>query len=103
MDVGRPVLVTANDRANQVFNGDTGVVVEGGDGMVVALATGDGVRTLAPSRLDRVETWWAMTIHKSQGSEFPARWCRFPTTSRPSSPASCSTPRSPEHGTVCAS
>jgi exodeoxyribonuclease V alpha subunit len=69
--VGRPVLVTANDRANQVFNGDTGVVVEGQDGMEVALATGDAVRRLAPSRLDQVETWWAMTIHKSQGSEFP--------------------------------
>ena len=68
--VGRPVLVTANDRANQVFNGDTGVVVEGDEGMEVALGSGDGVRTLAPSRLDRVETWWAMTIHKSQGSEF---------------------------------
>jgi exodeoxyribonuclease V alpha subunit len=69
--VGRPVLVTANDRANRVFNGDTGVVVEGDEGMEVALGSGDGVRTLAPSRLDRVETWWAMTIHKSQGSEFP--------------------------------
>ncbi len=69
--VGRPVLVTANDRANQVFNGDTGVVVEGDDGMEVSLASGDALRRLAPSRLDRVETWWAMTIHKSQGSEFP--------------------------------
>ncbi len=38
--------------------------------MEVALAAGDDVRYLAPSRLDGVETWWAMTIHKSQGSEF---------------------------------
>ena len=68
--VGRPVLVTANDRANRVFNGDTGVVVEGEEGMEVVLASGDVLRRLAPSRLDRVETWWAMTIHKSQGSEF---------------------------------
>jgi exodeoxyribonuclease V alpha subunit len=68
--VGRPVLVTANDRVNQVFNGDTGVVVEGDEGMEVILASGDALRRLAPSRLDRVETWWAMTIHKSQGSEF---------------------------------
>ncbi len=68
--VGRPVLVTANDRANQVFNGDTGVVVNGVEGLVVALADGQGVRMLAPSRLDQVETWWAMTIHKAQGSEF---------------------------------
>ena len=39
--------------------------------MEVGLASGDALRRLAPSRLDRVETWWAMTIHKSQGSEFP--------------------------------
>jgi exodeoxyribonuclease V alpha subunit len=69
--VGRPVLVTANDRANRVFNGDSGVTVEGDEGMEVILASGDALRRLAPSRLDRVETWWAMTIHKSQGSEFP--------------------------------
>jgi exodeoxyribonuclease V alpha subunit len=69
--VGRPVLVTANDRVNGVFNGDTGVVVKGEEGMEVALTSGDVLRRLAPSRLDRVETWWAMTIHKSQGSEFP--------------------------------
>jgi exodeoxyribonuclease V alpha subunit len=69
--VGRPVLVTANDRVNGVFNGDTGVVVKGEEGMEVALTSGDELRYLAPSRLDRVETWWAMTVHKSQGSEFP--------------------------------
>jgi exodeoxyribonuclease V alpha subunit len=38
--------------------------------MEVALVSGEVLRRLAPSRLDRVETWWAMTIHKSQGSEF---------------------------------
>jgi exodeoxyribonuclease V alpha subunit len=69
--VGRPVLVTANDRVNGVFNGDTGVAVKGDEAMEVALTSGDVLRRLAPSRLDRVETWWAMTIHKSQGSEFP--------------------------------
>jgi len=69
--VGRPVLVTANDRVNRVFNGDNGVTVDGDEGMEVILASGDALRRLVPSRLDRVETWWAMTIHKSQGSEFP--------------------------------
>lgn len=81
--VGRPVLVTANDRANLVFNGDTGVVVEGDDGMEVALRSGDGVRTLAPSRLDRVETWWAMTVHKSQGSEFSRAVVSLPDSRSP--------------------
>jgi exodeoxyribonuclease V alpha subunit len=65
------VLVTANDRVNGVFNGDTGVAVKGDEALEVALSSGDLLRRLAPSRLDRVETWWAMTIHKSQGSEFP--------------------------------
>jgi exodeoxyribonuclease V alpha subunit len=68
--VGRPVLVTANDRDNGVFNGDVGVVVRGDGAMEVAITDGDGIRLLPPSRLDRVETWWAMTVHKSQGSEF---------------------------------
>ncbi len=81
--VGRPVLVVANDRANRVFNGDTGVVVEGDEGLEVALGSGDGVRTLAPSRLDRVETWWAMTIHKSQGSEFPRAVVSLPDHQSP--------------------
>jgi exodeoxyribonuclease V alpha subunit len=66
---GRPVMVTANDALNQVSNGDIGITVIDERPQVVFPA-GDGVRRLDPSRLDRVETWWAMTIHKSQGSEF---------------------------------
>jgi len=69
---GRPVMVTANDPLNDVFNGDVGVVVATLSGEPMVAFTGvDGLRHLAPSRLGDVETWWAMTIHKSQGSEFP--------------------------------
>ena len=64
-----PVIVTANDYLNQVSNGDVGVTVVH-ERPQVAFPSGDGVRLLDPSRLDRIETWWAMTIHKSQGSEF---------------------------------
>lgn len=67
---GRPVLVTANDYVNLLYNGDLGVVVRRDDRLVVAFADHDGVRSLAPSRLQSVETVHAMTIHKSQGSEF---------------------------------
>jgi exodeoxyribonuclease V alpha subunit len=67
--LGRPVLVTANDYALGVYNGDTGVVVDTPAGRRVALATGDGPTDLAPSRLGDVETMHAMTIHKSQGSQ----------------------------------
>lgn len=68
--VGRPVIVTRNDYVTGVFNGDTGIVVAHDDRMVVALDDPKGLRELGPSALAELETWWAMTIHKSQGSEF---------------------------------
>jgi exodeoxyribonuclease V alpha subunit len=58
-------------------------VVKGEEGMEVALTSGDVLRRLAPSRLDRVETWWAMTIHKSQGSEFPHAVVALPEQQSP--------------------
>jgi exodeoxyribonuclease V alpha subunit len=68
--VGRPIIVTANDYVNNLVNGDVGLVVSHEGGARVAFGDGPTLRFLPPSRLDRVETWWAMTIHKSQGSEF---------------------------------
>lgn len=66
---GRPVLVTRNDAQLGVFNGDAGVVVER-DGHPTVAIDGDPVREYAPSRLPEVQTGYAMTIHRSQGSEF---------------------------------
>ncbi|MEP7383315.1 MAG: exodeoxyribonuclease V subunit alpha [Gemmatimonadota bacterium] len=69
----RPVLVTANDYTTGVYNGDVGVVWrDGASGRVaVHFRTNDGtIRAIAPSRLPLVETAWAMTVHKAQGSEF---------------------------------
>jgi len=68
--VGRPVIITRNDYITGAFNGDTGIVVRDDDRTVVAMAGHDGIRLVLPSQLAAVETWWAMTIHKSQGSEF---------------------------------
>lgn len=68
--VGRPVIVTANDHPNHLANGDVGVVVAMDGTRVVAFRGPEGLRYLPPARLDHVESWWAMTIHKSQGSEF---------------------------------
>jgi exodeoxyribonuclease V alpha subunit len=68
--VGRPILVTANDPTNGVFNGDLGVTVATPGGARVAFADSGGTRTIAPVRLESVDTVHAMTIHKSQGSEF---------------------------------
>ena len=70
---GRPVLVTANDHRNRLYNGDLGVVVIDDHRPTVAFEHGDANadhRLIGPSRLDAVETTHSMTIHKSQGSEF---------------------------------
>jgi len=67
---GRPLLVTENDRQLQLYNGDTGVVVAAGDGLRCAFERRGEVVHVAPSRLAAVETLYAMTIHKSQGSQF---------------------------------
>ena len=70
--VGRPVMVTRNDYALELMNGDIGLCLPGPDGVLrVAFPAADGgVRWVMPSRLDSVETVFAMTVHKSQGSEF---------------------------------
>ena len=66
---GRPVLVTANDYGLKVYNGDTGVVVVGTDGLRAVIAGATGPLGFATSRLTDIETMHAMTIHKSQGSQ----------------------------------
>jgi exodeoxyribonuclease V alpha subunit len=68
---GRPVIVTENDYGLRLFNGDVGVVVEREGRRVVAFRKqGGGVRELSPARLPPCETVFAMSIHKSQGSQF---------------------------------
>ena len=69
--VGRPLLVTENDYGLRLYNGDTGVVVAAGDGEVeAAFDRGGDLLTIRPGRLEAVESVYAMTIHKSQGSQF---------------------------------
>jgi exodeoxyribonuclease V alpha subunit len=69
--VGRPLLVTENDYGLRLYNGDTGVVVAEGDGAMRAAfeRSGEVVR-ISPTRLAAVDTVYAMTVHKSQGSQF---------------------------------
>jgi exodeoxyribonuclease V alpha subunit len=69
--VGRPLLVNENDYELRLNNGDTGVVVSVGDGRVAAaFARGDETIEHSPSRLGAIDTVYAMTVHKSQGSQF---------------------------------
>lgn len=66
--LARPVLVRANDSDLGVFNGDAGIVVRSGaDGRRVAFG---GSLLISPARLPSVETVHALTIHKSQGSQY---------------------------------
>jgi exodeoxyribonuclease V alpha subunit len=70
---GRPVMVTRNDPALGVFNGDIGLTLPAPRDptrLCVVFADGECLRTVLTSRLRDVETAWAMTVHKSQGSEF---------------------------------
>ena len=71
---GRPVMVANNDYVLRLFNGDIGIALPNADGELLvhfpdASAPG-GFRAIAPVRLPRHETAFAMTVHKSQGSEF---------------------------------
>jgi exodeoxyribonuclease V alpha subunit len=68
---GRPVMVTRNEPALGVYNGDIGVVLRSpGGSLRVWFLEGGGLRSVATSRLADVQTAYAMTVHKSQGSEF---------------------------------
>lgn len=69
---GRPVMVTVNDHAQRLYNGDLGLVLPdpiAGGALRVFFETAEGVRRILPSRLPPHETVYAMTVHKSQGSE----------------------------------
>ena len=71
---GRPVLVLHNDYVLRLFNGDIGIALPAADGELLVhfpdAAAPGGFRAIAPVRLPRHETAFAMTVHKSQGSEF---------------------------------
>ncbi len=74
---GRPVLMTTNDYTLGLMNGDIGLTLpvegEGGDygGLRVVFQSVSGeLKKISPARLPEVETVYAMTVHKSQGSEF---------------------------------
>ena len=67
---GRPLLITANDYDNGLYNGDTGVVIQTPDGPRAAFARGGDTVLIPPSRLSEAQSLYAMTVHRSQGSQF---------------------------------
>jgi exodeoxyribonuclease V alpha subunit len=80
---GRPLLVTENDYGLRLYNGDTGVVVAAGEGVAAAFERRGEILEVAPSRLEAVDTVYAMTVHKSQGSQFGTAAVLLPPASSP--------------------
>ena len=82
---GRPILVTQNDHQLELFNGDVGLIVHppGRAPRAWFPDPGGGVRSFHPSRLPPHETVFAMTVHKSQGSEFDRVALLLPAAASP--------------------
>ena len=79
---GRPVMVTRNDYALGLFNGDIGIALPGAGGALrVYFRTADGgLRAVSPAALPPHDTAFALTVHKSQGSEFEHAVLMLPST-----------------------
>ena len=71
---GRPIMITQNDYNLRLFNGDIGITMtdheKGGEPWVFFMGPDGSIRSFPPLRLPDHETVYAMTVHKSQGSEF---------------------------------
>ena len=72
---GRPVIIRRNDYARDLYNGDVGIALEGAEGLRVWFEVRDRggnpeLRDLSVRTLPEHETAWAITIHRSQGSEY---------------------------------
>lgn len=78
---GMPILITQNDYDIGVYNGDIGVILPDTDDKQHLLAyfnVGQCIRTIALSRLPQYEPAFAITVHKSQGSEYNNVWLLAP-------------------------
>lgn len=68
---GQPILITRNDSRLYLYNGDVGIILKTSDGLKAFFPGPEGgPRALSPGRLPEHVTVFAMTVHKSQGSEF---------------------------------
>ncbi len=79
---GRPVMVTRNDADAGVFNGDIGIVLatsRGASTFKAHFLDGAALRSVAVGRLPPVQTAFALTVHKAQGSEFDHAVLVLPT------------------------
>jgi exodeoxyribonuclease V alpha subunit len=81
---GEPLMVTTNDRDIDLYNGDTGVVVsDGRGGLTAAFGRGGAPFTVPLVRLGAVRSLHAMTVHRSQGSQFDRITVLLPPATSP--------------------
>src|SRR6201999_1205795 len=80
---GGPLVVTENDYTLRVFNGDIGGVVAEGEQLTAVFARPDSPLRVLPARLASVETVYAMTVHKAQGSQFATAAVLLPEAESP--------------------
>jgi exodeoxyribonuclease V alpha subunit len=84
---GRPVMITQNNAALHLYNGDIGLCLPDKDQnyklMVFFQDASGHIKKHLPARLPQCETVFAMTIHKSQGSEFEEVLLVLPDTINP--------------------
>ena len=83
---GRPIMVTQNNHNMQLYNGDIGLYLKDnstGENRVFFLCPDGRIKKVLPSRIPAHETVFAMTIHKSQGSEFDECLCVLPHQMNP--------------------
>lgn len=79
--MGMPILITQNDYNIGLYNGDIGVILPDADNhqfLLAYFADGQSYRKVALSRLPQHEPAFAITVHKSQGSEYEQVWLLAP-------------------------
>lgn len=83
--IGRPVMLSRNNYELELYNGDIGITMmdDAGGKKVFFEMPDKSIRGISPGRLSECETVYAMTIHKSQGSEFNHVALLFPDEDSP--------------------
>ncbi len=80
---GRPVMIEQNAHEQQLYNGDIGICAADQQGqLMVVFESAKGLRWILPSRLPAHQSVYAMTVHKSQGSEFKQVAMLLPPTAQ---------------------
>ncbi|MCP4486698.1 MAG: exodeoxyribonuclease V subunit alpha [Gammaproteobacteria bacterium] len=105
---GKPILITSNDYELGLFNGDIGMLWPDDKHRIQAyFSDGESLRALAVSSLPEYISAWAMTVHKSQGSEFDSVTLILPPENQafafPRALLYTAVTRARQHLTICAS